>query len=638
MIFSCSARLFVVLSNLKLLLAFSFDFSGFDPCGIHLSIKNSSEYYYNDNIFHEVYKTPVEIFARSPNIKFLKPYDAIFPRLRIGCFLMVFVFEAKEDGSHFQWDTKVFWSLRVTTKIFVYFSSSSNSHCSKSKTVSATDQHSTFVLLVHVKPKKTITWLFCCPLCATRQLYVTRFKDKMLLNMFNVRDFWEHPLPEYGICTEGIRNSVKPKRFCLRWSLFDTRECSWSQTISDSVYEASQLSFRRGNLSIAYGLKTFVSCRLGDMTKETNDFSLVFEFDHHPQIIYCDYGPMIDLKDSSIWLRQITSTNAALIVLSCFVCAAVVTHNDKTNKVLTVRLLLGKYLVNLGLITSLFVSQGSYHKRVGLVLLLQISSVFVILTYRSSLMLSNEPPIKDVRFINITQLLQANYTLLFYAVNKNHAIPSEVWSMYKLSRRPLHFTSKCCQNYDLVDGFHDKKQEHGLRYALYDYHLEKQFLTQRLAILVGYKYKCHSISPPEKGFGTQSYFTAYKSPVGNILAQTHRRLLSVGFHIAIGRWIKYDTVESLKKPWLKRAMRKGDKNWKDISDGPSKQPFHSRIVLENLKPPVSLVVATSIMFILIFIFEVFLKQKMRLYAFLGKAYNTANEKFQKIWLVKNQSR
>jgi len=84
------------------------------------------------------------------------------------------------------------------------------------------------------------------------------------------------------------------------------------------------------------------------------------------------------------------------------------------------------------------------------------------------------------------------------------------------------------------------------------------FPVEKIKGFVGYKYPCHSISPSESVFSAKAYFTAYKSPVGDYLAEICRRLQSVGFRVVMESWIK--NTNELEVEGIRRDVEKNDKD------------------------------------------------------------------------------
>jgi len=611
------------------------DFSGFKPCRIYLLIKSNLKHEHKNKLFSGTHLWPVQfqVVPKERNVTYFP--IRLFRSMKSKRYLIVKAFSNETDNITLKTNDKspVWATLRVITRIIIYFESNPYGYCYESQVGSPSDQYITFV--VHVSGNSQTQWMFCCPLCAAKRLNATAIKRKSYLNMVTQKRHWKHLVPVYKRF-DGRRVSAKVNlKWCNKWNGFDPKNCSWSETIGDNVFLASRLvrDWSKTNTSIDNGPVTYISHRLTALGRIAESASLVLEYYKKPSVIYCVYDTKEAMEQGDIWLRQISPTIGSMLLVSCFAFACLKTHSEQGNEdksKITVRFLVQKTCANLGFTLSMFVRQGWYQHKVPSLLFLQVVSVFLVCLYENSILKDIVVPKADRLFENLTDLMAANYSYVYYQKNKTDvARDTNKWvrDHYDTKRRRRARTiASCCTNKQIKKNF--GKRSDGVKAAYNDEQLEKQFLIEKVQLLVGYKYPCHSMSPTEKVFSAKAYFTAYKSPIGDYLAETHRQLQSIGFRVALENWIKF--TNELEVEHIRKDVQSNDTEWKVYQEKKDKQLFDNVITLSHWATVLRAAKFALIFAVALLVGENCVHNRQKLRFWLYAAENWANKQLQRI--------
>jgi len=287
------------------------------------------------------------------------------------------------------------------------------------------------------------------------------------------------------------------------------------------------------------------------------------------------------------------------------------------------------------------VRQGWYSHRVGSLLVLQLMSVFLVVIYENSILKDIILWSPDVVFGSVNEALEANYTYLYFRKKSRKSLDASKWvedNYNTAARRRTQFIKHCCDDQQLKDLFW--KRSDGTKYALNDERMEKQFILERLNVLVGYKYPCYSTAPSESVFSSKSYFTLYVSPVGDEIAGIHRRLQSVGFSKALGDWIQF--TRELEVVRLRRKVERYDADWKEEEETNQKRLFRELSRLSYWVSAFKSAGICEIFAFLILLLEICWKYKARIVQLIdllaGEAENVVNKKLEIFWVTRMQNK
>jgi len=424
---------------------------------------------------------------------------------------------------------------------------------------------------------------------------------------------------------------------CRDWSRFDPKRCRWWKVIAnsvDEVMEAKGLKFDHYNYSYGPQTVTIISSTLSRIAADPRLFgstSLVLEYYHRPKLIYCEYAEVGKYqRQSDIWMRQISPQIGSLVVFSCFLFAASITYSQTKSAGISVRWLLRTLLGNLASTLTIFLRQsGSYQHKVLSILMLEFASVFFTLIYENSILHDLVIPRPKLIYGNINELMEANYTYLF----DGRVSAENDWIQKVYRTRSMIPISNCCDDQMLKELFW--KRSDGVKFVLNDDGTERQFLIQRLNVLIGYKYPCHAISPSESVFASRAYFTAYLSPVGDYFVEAHNHILSVGFRASMDKWIAFR--RELEFALLQRDIERNDPEWKLQNEINQKQLLAGEyITIFHWTAAIRWAVISSAVSITFFVFEVYRGGRISLRYFILRAEITINQVIGTVWLRKLQ--
>jgi len=619
----------------QIVLVQSIDLSPFNPCSIYLSMKPNLESEYKTRLLVEFSKWPVQFQAVSMKNILNKFNFTVTRRIKTHCFLIVNIFDSNADKVIFDWKFNLETTLlRRITRILVYLDpAQSNCYDEAGKAGSNSDQYSTFVAAVGKYSIAETEWYFCCPFCPTvyGAIRVTGMKHMSTINLFSVRRYWFHPYSLQGYSDSAYNENILD--FCSDWTRFDPKRCPWYYVISNSVEEAMErtgLKFKPYNSS--YGLQpiTLISSTLSRIVDYPRLFgltSLVLEYYHRPKLIYCEYEEKGKYQQQSdIWMRQISPLIGFIVIFSCLFFAVSTTHSETKSAEVSVRWLLGTIIGNFCKLMAIFLRQSwSNHQKLVSILLLEFASVFLILIYENSILHDLVIPRPDLVFGSINELMEANYTYLYGGRKSSE----DAWirKVYQTNRMITKYD--CCDNKMLKNIF--RKRRDGVKFVLNDDGTERQFLIQRLNIIVGFKYPCHAISPSESVFSSRIYFTAYLSPVGDYFVEAHNRLHSTGFRVVMNTWITFR--RDLEFEILRKDTEKNDPEWKKQNEINQKQLLAGEyITISHLKTAFCWALISYVVSIFLFAFELYQSDRGRLRHFFVQFEININRQLGKIWL------
>jgi len=256
---------------------------------------------------------------------------------------------------------------------------------------------------------------------------------------------------------------------------------------------------------------------------------------------------------------------------------------------------------NLCFIISMLVRQGWKSHRVKYVLVFQVAAVLIVSLYENFILNDILTPKKFHTFTSLTEVMSANYTFL-YTQAIGSSLPAVQWIEKEFNTpeisRALRM-SACCSDGRIKNIF--MKRPDGIKFVLSDQQLERQFIFERIKILVGYKYPCFEFTPTEKSFYHQPFFTAYYSPIGDFLAANHRRLHSAGFKVASESSMKFE--HELIDINILRSMKRYKEEWKTGSSRKTGLFFEGFIVLRHWKVILQLSLASVAISLVVFTSE-----------------------------------
>jgi len=140
------------------------------------------------------------------------------------------------------------------------------------------------------------------------------------------------------------------------------------------------------------------------------------------------------------------------------------------------------------------------------------------------------------------------------------------------------------------------------------------------------------MSPTESVLSAKAYFTAYKSPIGDYLAEAHRHLQSVGFRDALENWIKF--TNELEVEHIRKDVQSNDTEWKVYQEKKEKQLFDKVITLSHWVMVLRAAKFTLILAVALLVGENCVHNRQKLHFWVYAAENWANKDLQKILQVK----
>jgi len=597
------------------------DLTSFFPCGILYILKNERFSEVTGVFLDKNLHIPFQLQVQSKLNQSHRFRVHIFPRMKIHTFIVVNIFDNTKDEFSVNWGNSPVAAsfMRISTRVMIYFTKHTAGLCEHYDLRNFRNQQ--LIFAVHVPTingmmdNSRLEWIICCPLCSKPRLYIPISYQNQLheLSQFAIRTNWIHPVPMQGNVDVLLSFQKFAYDVCDKWTGFDTKSCNSIQiTFSNIAYAvkvniSSEREPTKGFIKLSF-YNNFPLHLLFNFG-EIGSSSLVFIYYVKPSIIYCDYvNEAFVAVNSNIWLSQIPPRIAFLILFASFCCAVIISHHHTQNSLVTIHQVLFRILAHMALLISFLLRQGAHSYKIGLVLLLQFLLQFFVLLYENLIFQDLVIPKIGKPFRNASELMGSNYTYLYIgADDASNNVVDWIKDNYQLhDNTQTARTGFCCSDEFLKNVF--SKQKNGTKFALSDGMLENQNIYARVQAIVGFKFFCYKLFPPEPVFISQPYFTSYKSPIGEVWAAKHRRLISFGLQTAIAKWI--DFIKKIKMASLQRGVEQNDTEWKNENEKKASQLFTKCITFLHLKNAIrcfiyAMVVCCAILTLEVCIFQHF---------------------------------